>query len=69
MAGLGCEDALQHLFNFLFPNIFEVSPHVINAVMEAIEACRVALGPSTVLHYLLQGTSKWRGSGLMLIDD
>lgn len=55
VAGLGCEDALQHLFNYLFPNIFETSPHVIGAVMDAIEACRVALGPSIVLHYLLQG--------------
>ena len=32
VAGLGCEDALIHLLNHVWPNIFEVSPHVINAV-------------------------------------
>lgn len=53
--GLGCEDALRHLLNFVWPNIFETSPHVINAVMEAIEGCRVALGPTAVLQYCLQG--------------
>ena len=29
VAGLGCEDALTHLLNYVFPNIFEVSPHII----------------------------------------
>jgi len=53
--GLGCEDALLHLLNYVWPNIFETSPHVINAVMEAIEGLRVALGPVTVLQYVLQG--------------
>jgi len=53
--GLGCEDAVRHLLNFVFPNIFETSPHVINAVTEAIEACARALGPNTILNYLLQG--------------
>ena len=52
--GLGCEDALLHLLNYVWPNIFETSPHVINAVMEAIEGLRVALGPTTVLQYVLQ---------------
>jgi splicing factor 3B subunit 1 len=55
VAGLGCEDALIHLLNFLWPNIFETSPHVINAVMEAIEGMRVALGPTILLNYCLQG--------------
>jgi splicing factor 3B subunit 1 len=31
------------------------SPHVINAVMEAIEGLRVALGPATILQYTMQG--------------
>lgn len=35
--GLGCEDALVHLLNHVWPNIFETSPHVINAVMSAIQ--------------------------------
>jgi splicing factor 3B subunit 1 len=55
VAGLGCEDALVHLLNFVWPNIFETSPHVINAVMEAIEGMRVALGAAVVLNYCLQG--------------
>ncbi|KAH0908916.1 hypothetical protein BRARA_I00772 [Brassica rapa] len=55
VAGLGCEDALVHLLNFIWPNIFETSPHVINAVMEAIEGMRVALGAAVILNYCLQG--------------
>ena len=55
VAYLGREDALQHLLNYLFPNIFEVSPHVINAVLEGIEGLRVALGPGRILQYVLQG--------------
>ncbi|KAK9760789.1 U2 snRNP component prp10 [Basidiobolus ranarum] len=53
--GLGCEDALLHLLNYVWPNIFETSPHVINAVMEAIDGLRVALGPAIILQYVLQG--------------
>jgi splicing factor 3B subunit 1 len=53
--GLSCEDALQHLMNYVWPNIFETSPHVINAVMEAIEGFRVSIGPTRVLQYTLQG--------------
>ncbi|CAA2986935.1 splicing factor 3B subunit 1 [Olea europaea subsp. europaea] len=55
VAGLGCEDALVHLLNYVWPNIFETSPHVINAVMEAVEGMRVALGASVILNYCLQG--------------
>ncbi|XJO78124.1 hypothetical protein BDV3_002615 [Batrachochytrium dendrobatidis] len=55
VAGLGCEDALIHLLNLVWPNIFETSPHVINAVMDAIDGLRVALGPGILLHYTLQG--------------
>ncbi|KAJ3359756.1 Splicing factor 3B subunit 1 [Kappamyces sp. JEL0680] len=55
VVGLGCEDAIQHMLNLVWPNIFETSPHVINAVMEALEGCRVALGPATMLQYVLQG--------------
>ncbi|TMW66719.1 hypothetical protein Poli38472_014031 [Pythium oligandrum] len=55
VSGLGCEDALLHLLNYVWPNIFETSPHVINAVFEAIEGCRVALGPHVILQYTLQG--------------
>ena len=55
VAGLGSDDACRHLFNFVWPNIFETSPHVINAVLEAIEGLRVAIGPTVILQYLLQG--------------
>ena len=54
VAGLGCEDALLHLLNYVWPNIFETSPHVVNAVTGAIEGCRLALGPAIVLNYVLQ---------------
>ena len=54
VCGLSCEDALIHLLNHVWPNIFETSPHVINAVMEAIEGCIFALGPSVILGYTLQ---------------
>jgi splicing factor 3B subunit 1 len=53
--GFGCEDALIHLLNYVWPNIFETSPHVINAVMEAIEAMRVSVGPGIILLYIIQG--------------
>ncbi|KAK4055534.1 U2 snRNP component prp10 [Microbotryomycetes sp. JL201] len=54
-AGLGNEDAHLHLLNLIWPNVFETSPHVIGAVLDAIEAMRVALGPGIVLNYVLQG--------------
>ncbi|EFC47190.1 predicted protein [Naegleria gruberi] len=53
--GRGKEDILLHLLNYVWPNIFETSAHVINSVMESIEALRVALGPCVFLQYLLQG--------------
>ncbi len=53
--GFACEDALTHLLNYLWPNIFESSPHVIQAFMSAIEGLRVGLGPNRVLYYTLQG--------------
>jgi splicing factor 3B subunit 1 len=51
----GCEDALLHLLNFVWPNIFEDSPHVQNACMDAIDGLTVSLGPNVVLQYLLAG--------------
>lgn len=55
VAGLGCEDSMVHLLNLVWPNCFETSPHVIGAVMDAIEAMRVSLGPGVLLSYVLQG--------------
>jgi splicing factor 3B subunit 1 len=53
--GLGCEDALVHLINYVWPNIFESSPHITQYVFDSIEAFRVSLGPGKVLQYTLQG--------------
>ncbi|OAA67609.1 U2 snRNP component prp10 [Cordyceps fumosorosea ARSEF 2679] len=53
--GLGCEDAMVHLLNLLYPNLFETSPHVIDRIIEAIEAIRMATGPGIVLNYVWAG--------------
>merc|ERR1711959_680289 len=36
VAGLGCEDAVMHLLNYLCPNILEISPHIVQATTGAI---------------------------------
>jgi len=53
--GFGCEDALQHLLNYVWPNIFETTPHVIQFVLYALDSIRCSLGPCRILQYLLQG--------------
>lgn len=55
VVGLDCEDALGHLLNYVWPNIFEQSPHITYATMEAIEALAVSLGPVKIMMYVLQG--------------
>ena len=55
VAGLGYEEALTHLLNLVWPNIFETSPHVIGGMMDAIEAMRLGLGSGVILSYVLQG--------------
>ncbi|KAL3090250.1 hypothetical protein niasHS_006702 [Heterodera schachtii] len=52
--GFGCEDALMHLLNFVWPNMLENSPHVIQRFVFACDAMRVSLGPIKVLQYCLQ---------------
>ncbi|KAF8202543.1 armadillo-type protein [Pholiota molesta] len=52
---LAIGDSMLHLMNLVWPNCFETSPHVIGAVMDAIEAMRVTLGPGVLLSYVLQG--------------
>merc|ERR1712115_692268 len=49
------EDALIHLMNFVWPNVFETSPHLVQAFMAAVEGMRVSLGPVKVLQYVMQG--------------
>ncbi|KAL1954814.1 hypothetical protein VTO42DRAFT_544 [Malbranchea cinnamomea] len=55
VVGLGCEDAMIHLLNLLYPNLFETSPHVIDRIIEAIEAIRVAVGMGIVMNYVWAG--------------
>ena len=55
VVGLGCEDAMVHLLNLIIPNIFETSPHVIDRMIEAIEAIRMAVGPGLVMNYVWAG--------------
>ena len=52
--GFGCEDALTHLLNYLWPNVFETSPHVVQAFMACMEGMRIGLGPAKILQYSLQ---------------
>ena len=54
VAGFGCEDALNHLLNYVWPNIFENSPHVCQAVHACLEGMRVSLGPIRIMQYALQ---------------
>lgn len=59
--GFGCEDALVHLLNHVWPNIFETSPHLVQAFMDSIEGLRVALGANKILQYVLQvGHARFR---------
>ncbi|KXT05032.1 hypothetical protein AC578_10286 [Pseudocercospora eumusae] len=55
VVGLGCEDAMLHLLNLLYPNLFETSPHVIDRVIEAIDAIRLAVGTGAVMNYVWAG--------------
>jgi splicing factor 3B subunit 1 len=55
IAGLDCEDSLQHLFNYVFPNIFEVAPHMIQSFFDAMDAFRVSLGAGKMMPYVLSG--------------
>ena len=52
--GFGFEDAMTHLFNLVWPNMFEVSPHMVQAFTDAVDGMRVSVGPGKVLSYLLQ---------------
>ena len=56
VTGFGCEDALNHLLNFIWPNIFENSPHVCQAVHACLEGMRISLGPIRVFQYAVQVT-------------
>ncbi|PSN69571.1 ARM repeat-containing protein [Corynespora cassiicola Philippines] len=53
--GLDCEDAMIHLLNLLWPNLFETSPHVIDRIVEAVEGVRNAVGTPLVMNYVWAG--------------
>jgi splicing factor 3B subunit 1 len=53
--GLDCEDAMVHLLNLLWPNLFETSPHVIDRIIEAIDGIRNAVGTPLVMNYVFAG--------------
>lgn len=52
--GFGCEDALMHLLNYVWPNMLENSPHLIQRWVFACEGMRVSLGPIKVMQYCIQ---------------
>ncbi|KAK9467615.1 armadillo-type protein [Lipomyces arxii] len=53
--GLGCEDTMVHMLNLLMPNIFETSPHVIDRIVEGVEAIRNCVGVGIVMNYTWSG--------------
>lgn len=53
--GLGCERVLEHLLNFVWPNIFEEASHMIFSTLEVVEAMIVALGAPRMVLFVLQG--------------
>ncbi|EEQ37728.1 hypothetical protein FOB63_001541 [Clavispora lusitaniae] len=44
-----------HFLNLVLPNIYEVSPHVISRVVEALDALRIAVGAGVYLNYVWAG--------------
>ncbi|GIQ88332.1 hypothetical protein KIPB_010558, partial [Kipferlia bialata] len=55
VAGLGRKDAVVHLLNHAFPNILEGAPHMVQAMLNAVQGCRAALGNGFLLSYFLPG--------------
>jgi hypothetical protein len=45
----GKEDAIIHPLNHIIPNTFDLTVHLIDAVFDALDALRVALGPGVSL--------------------
>jgi splicing factor 3B subunit 1 len=53
--GKGKETVLLHILNHVWPNVLEQSPHVVEAVMGAVEGFALALGPGRIVQYTVQG--------------
>ena len=43
--------------NYVWPNIFETSPHMMQSFNDAVEGFRVSVGPGKVLQYTVQVSS------------
>lgn len=54
-AGLAHDDVFVHYLNLVLPNIYELLPHVIIRIIEAVDALRLALGPAIFLNYIWAG--------------
>lgn len=48
-------DVFVHYLNLLMPNMYETSPHVINRILEAIDAIRVVIGYGRFMNYVWGG--------------
>ncbi|CAH1778201.1 unnamed protein product [Owenia fusiformis] len=66
--GFGFEDVLIHLLCHVWPDVFELSPHEIQAFMSTIEGMRVGLGPSGVLQYIIQICDLYLGTPATIMD-
>ncbi|KAG9389791.1 putative splicing factor 3b subunit 1 [Carpediemonas membranifera] len=49
------QDAVTHLLNHVWPNVLEPTPHLLQAALDAVEACRLSLGSPLTLAYMLAG--------------
>lgn len=49
------DDVFIHLLNLTFPNILESSPHVINRILESMDALRCVVGVGTFSNYVWAG--------------
>ncbi|CAB3228143.1 unnamed protein product [Arctia plantaginis] len=65
----GCEDALVHLLNHVWPNIFETSPHLVQAFMDAVEGMRVALGLLKFCSMLYRDIPSSKKSSRCVLED
>ncbi|MES1912091.1 MAG: hypothetical protein MHM6MM_004426 [Cercozoa sp. M6MM] len=55
VTGYGVEDALAHLMNHVWPNLFDTALHLIVAVSDSLDGLRVGLGPGPMLFHLIAG--------------
>lgn len=48
-------DVFVHYLNLLMPNVYETSPHVINRILESIDAIRTVIGMGSFSNYIWAG--------------